>query len=1255
VGLKASNVSSCSPPRRITPFLSRAYRHALGSLATLLLLVTFASPASAVRVVDGALASEAYIYQFWLDPNDTVNFSTFSSVGGDPVLHLFYRGSNGAGGFTWIQVASNDTHTTGVEASVTWQNGGSVKSMLLLVRGKAPDGAEGFTNLRRDGAVFRYYVPLGGRFMSPHGFTWGSGDHLRTAQRPGGSTAQVLVRFSDSPGLLASELGLLNSVARSASVTMASPTPAVFVATPFIEQEGEPTPLTYRDGLVDLRMNDFRMNDVSTDLDGDGVGNALEGALDTCASVWACAYNYFPWDTDRDGLSDLEEIFGLVSPDDPAEDVALPRWGAKPRRKDVFVEVDHLAEPDEAWAPPLCPAGDDPFQCLRDHPGLDIFGAYNHDGALDTLEGWVDAIRTPFLDGSAAALKNPDGSQGLAVHLDLGVPPLEASLADEAHFGDYGSPSSRRVVRDWYLELDAKADGPPPYDILYVVNAPWLSGGFVFGVVAGATPGESYASWMTRLATALASPATGLVFREMRIEPEPAVDKVVGRLRVRSGDAREVFDIVVLVVNGNNATDLDGRFRHGPEGAVGDPDYRALASGRLHYADEQFDPVRRKKFRYAVISTPGSAGTAPDGGMMSGTVPESFVHELGHLLGLRHWGRTEWHQGGVGHDMECLPQYRSIMSYAYTSANRDDPAQYPVRFNTTELLTFNPFRAFESGDLFGAGTSALPFHDPPLTHALHFWDMTKHPWFHRHAHIGGRLYWSALPGSGSLDQNRSAGIAGAGSAAPSLGHVARDASCRSFTAGAVLLQESPGVDIRDVTGTVDLVRVGSWLYGFYARNDPEDAARSGLWMVRAALGALSDKSCAGSADPWIGSTPCLTWSTPLRLATGARAHASAQLFNGALFVTSTHASTGDIYMTRYTPQANGSLSFHSYPQRPPGPLQSHRALGAPELTVLHGYRRTPELALVWRTREEAAPYEDAILVRRYLPATNAFTVPEFQRPAGGAPGVMITAGDAPSALPWPSPENPNLLAQEKRRTVAIFPVPTDEAGCRMFVLCNDASCCEDTGDGCCGNPLCTPPPQPWVATDYFGGTGLQEGMRCHSKTGMAYRQPRELNGQPISGYRGHVMLSMLHRLDNDGLRRVRIGLSEWTSDSRLPGHTTPGAAWRASPLLDHAQNSWHGLPPEGNAALYTDPGLANVFGLAVTGGDRNLEFWPHADAAPDHNFAVGNDFRVMEGETCRVLDKLTDAYQLVKYPQGNQPPSTADGYCGPFSVQSLLP
>jgi len=225
----------------------------------------------------------------------------------------------------------------------------------------------------------------------------------------------------------------------------------------------------------------------------------------------------------------------------------------------------------------------------------------------------------------------------------------------------------------------------------------------------------------------------------------------------------------------------------------------------------------------------------------------------------------------------------------------------------------------------------------------------------------------------------------------------------------------------------------------------------------------------------------------------------------------------------------------------------------------------------------------------------------------------------------------------------------------MYTLCNELSCCRDGGSGCCQNPSCTPPPQGWVPNAYYDPKDPDDSesvashhvdMRCHVQAGIAYREIRNQMGSPHPIAAGHLMVAGLGSFES-ARRHARVGLSEFTSGNRVPG----AAGWAASPLIDYAQNRWHRAHANGGVSLYSDPWLANVFGLMVNERGR-LEFWPHADAAPDHDFAVGNDFRIMEGETCRLLKFPTDTYQLDKFPTP-PPSSTADAFCGAFSVQPL--
>ena len=101
-------------------------------------------------------------------------------------------------------------------------------------------------------------------------------------------------------------------------------------------------------------------NDAWNDADGDGLGNMLEHSLCTCDNYYdtvcgfLCVFGnglYSLKDTDGDGIIDSEEVLGRDGdPNEPTDyPQLLPAWGANPRHKDVFVEVDWKAHnPDHA-------------------------------------------------------------------------------------------------------------------------------------------------------------------------------------------------------------------------------------------------------------------------------------------------------------------------------------------------------------------------------------------------------------------------------------------------------------------------------------------------------------------------------------------------------------------------------------------------------------------------------------------------------------------------------------------------------------------------------------------------------------------------------------------------------------------------------------------------------------------------------------------------------------------------------------------
>ncbi len=149
------------------------------------------------------------------------------------------------------------------------------------------------------------------------------------------------------------------------------------------------------------------VNDLGWDADGDGVGAQLEAAVGTCdAAVGTmCSAIPVPADTDRDGLSDAEELFGV----DAQHPQLLPRWGADPLHKDAFFEVDfwecRQAQSD-CW----------PSQPLTDAD--------------------IKQFAAQLGVGDAADLLNPDGVDGIRVHLDVGFESPDPVF--ETLYGDWG-------------------------------------------------------------------------------------------------------------------------------------------------------------------------------------------------------------------------------------------------------------------------------------------------------------------------------------------------------------------------------------------------------------------------------------------------------------------------------------------------------------------------------------------------------------------------------------------------------------------------------------------------------------------------------------------------------------------------------------------------------------------------------------------------------------------------------------------------
>ncbi len=149
----------------------------------------------------------------------------------------------------------------------------------------------------------------------------------------------------------------------------------------------------------------FYINDTDySDSDSDGLGNELELQLGTCPYVGHanCTYAVNPADTDGDGLTDLQEVRGHITGNISTE-IPLPRLGASPLKKDVFVEVD--------WTSTAAPMS----------------------------SSQIATVASVFANDINYSAGNPDGSSGFALHIDSGTDTCDIDGVNCSQtYGDWG-------------------------------------------------------------------------------------------------------------------------------------------------------------------------------------------------------------------------------------------------------------------------------------------------------------------------------------------------------------------------------------------------------------------------------------------------------------------------------------------------------------------------------------------------------------------------------------------------------------------------------------------------------------------------------------------------------------------------------------------------------------------------------------------------------------------------------------------------
>jgi hypothetical protein len=292
----------------------------------------------------------------------------------DTVLHIFdwTGGYEAAVGFDYYGSPMS-------LASLTNTTGGA-RLYAAVVR--ADDaGSAGYADIFRDGQLRADNVPFGGTFVDVPG----GPDPYRyeASYGPGANSVLVSELFAlGSTGHLL-DMGSYKGVGLSAAVEGEYVDQVVVSYNALFQPPPSP--------VVDLYANDW------WDFDGDGLGWYLEQELETCEAFGSyCDGVFNEKDSDHDGLEDGAEVFGVE-----AGWLYFRRWGADPLHKDAFVQVDYYARAGED----LAFGNGNPFEPLSE----------------TELEDWVETVSGKFEVGPVNDVQNPDGLDGITVHIDAGV------------------------------------------------------------------------------------------------------------------------------------------------------------------------------------------------------------------------------------------------------------------------------------------------------------------------------------------------------------------------------------------------------------------------------------------------------------------------------------------------------------------------------------------------------------------------------------------------------------------------------------------------------------------------------------------------------------------------------------------------------------------------------------------------------------------------------------------------------------------
>jgi hypothetical protein len=243
------------------------------------------------------------------------------SSGSDPVINLLSPEGKG------VMAANNGGPNFAEQLNYLPIRTGSY---FLVVRSRTMQ-TKGTADLYKDGVSIASGISFGGWQVSLQNLR--VGETLQTVKLPEGSNGvpRLYILKPDQIGIQLKAATLGSDIALT-KISAATGNRTIVVGT------------NYDERLLRLVRNDAALKD--HDPDKDGLGNELENDLGTCpnragfAKGFDCSTIADARDTDGDGISDEWEALGRY---DVRPFQLLPKWGADPRHKDLFIEVDFMS------------------------------------------------------------------------------------------------------------------------------------------------------------------------------------------------------------------------------------------------------------------------------------------------------------------------------------------------------------------------------------------------------------------------------------------------------------------------------------------------------------------------------------------------------------------------------------------------------------------------------------------------------------------------------------------------------------------------------------------------------------------------------------------------------------------------------------------------------------------------------------------------------------------------------------------------